>query len=396
MKQQIQMNKIEWEEVELAELKNIISRGKSPKYVSNSKLKIINQKCIYWNGLKVENIKYWNEKEYPSKDFILKKGDILINSTGTGTLGRAAVFNEEGIYTIDTHVTLFRPNDKLNPKYFTFYLNTDLGQKELYQKCVSGSTNQIELSKSRFEKLKIILPFSNGKPDLKEQERIVKILEKAEKQKDKSKRSEELLNEYIKSVFNEMFYNKEFEKKYLSNFIIDFIVPQRDKPKVFDGNIPWCRIEDFDGVYLSDSKSGKYVSKETINDMNLKVYPIGTVIVSCSADLGKCAIIKKPLVTNQTFIGLVPSDRINSLFLYYYMKSKSDILNKMATGATIKYLSKKNFEKLNVEIPPIHIQQKFSSIVEQVEKMKEKLKISKKNSEDLFDSLIQKAFRGVL
>ena len=82
--------------------------------------------------------------------------------------------------------------------------------------------------------------------------------------------------------------------------------------------------------------------------MNLKVYPINTVIVSCSADLGKCAIIKKPLITNQTFIGLVPSKKLNHLFLYYFMLNQARKLNYMATGATIKYLSKKNFQDLNM------------------------------------------------
>lgn len=85
----------------------------------------------------------------------------------------------------------------------------------------------------------------------------------------------------------------------LSCFVNDFLVPQRDKPKIFSGDIPWCRVEDFNGIYLSDSKTNQYVSQKTISEMGLKVYPINTVIVSCSADLGKCAIIKRPLVTNR-------------------------------------------------------------------------------------------------
>ena len=123
----------------------------------------------------------------------------------------------------------------------------------------------------------------------------------------------------------------------LKSVIVQFIVPQRDRPKIFDGDVPWCRIEDIDGKYLSKSKSGLCVSQEVIDSMPLRVYPKGTVIVSCSADLGKCAIIETPLITNQTFIGLVPSENIDSLYLYYLMGSISAELNAMATGATIKY-----------------------------------------------------------
>lgn len=251
---------------------------------------------------------------------------------------------------------------------------------------------------SAYQNLKIPMPFKDGKPDIEKQNQIVSIIEKAEDLKNKREKARELSDEYLKTVFNDLFLKdkENFERGILSDYILDFIVPQRDKPKEFGGEIPWCRIEDFDGIYLSKSKSGQNVTKETIKKMNLKVYPINSVIVSCSADLGKCAIIKKPLVTNQTFIGLVPSEKINSLFLYYYMKNKSGLLNSMATGATIKYLSKKNFQNLSVNIPPIELQEKFASIVKEIEKLKEQQKDSKKNLDELFDSLVKKAFAGEL
>ena len=93
----------------------------------------------------------------------------------------------------------------------------------------------------------------------------------------------------------------------LKELVSQFLVPMRDKPKVFDGDIPWCRIEDIEGNFIHGSKSGKMVSKEIIEDMNLVVFPKNTVIVSCSARMGICAITTTPLVTNQTFIGLVLS-----------------------------------------------------------------------------------------
>ena len=53
----------------------------------------------------------------------------------------------------------------------------------------------------------------------------------------------------------------------------DFIVPMRDKPKVFSGTTPWTRIEDIEGRYINTSLSGRFVSDETIKSMNLKVIP---------------------------------------------------------------------------------------------------------------------------
>jgi len=182
----------------------------------------------------------------------------------------------------------------------------------------------------------------------------------------------------------------------LSSFITDFIVPQRDKPKLFGGDIPWCRIEDFNGIYLTDSKSKLSVNKEIIQKMGLRVYPTNTILVSCSADLGRCAIVGRPLVTNQTFIGLVPSDRVDPLFLYYYMTNLAPVLNEMASGATIKYLSKKKFQDLRICFPKILEQQRIVGILDEtfdgIATAKANAEKNLQNSRVLFESYLQSVF----
>lgn len=175
----------------------------------------------------------------------------------------------------------------------------------------------------------------------------------------------------------------------LSDVVSDFIVPMRDKPKVFSGDIPWCRIEDFDGIYLSDSKSKQYVDEQTIKEMRLRIYPKNTVLVSCSADLGRCAITTRPLVTNQTFIGLVPSEKIDSLFLYYLMASSSNRLNDLASGTTISYLSRKQFENLPVSVPlSIRLQQKIAEILSSVDEAIQKTDQIIEKTEELKNGLL--------
>ena len=189
---------------------------------------------------------------------------------------------------------------------------------------------------------------------------------------------------------------KGWQVKKLNDVCDSFIVPQRDKPKEFSGNVPWCRIEDFDGKYLSKSKTDKCVSQELIESMPLRVYPINTVIVSCSADLGRCAIIKKPLVTNQTFIGLVPKKEIYPEYLYYLMGSMSNYLNKIATGATIKYLSKKKFENLEIPIPSIEEQQQIVAILDKaftaIDQAKVNIEKNIENAKELFQSKLNVIF----
>lgn len=106
-------------------------------------------------------------------------------------------------------------------------------------------------------------------------------------------------------------FTDEWEQRKLSDEMTDFIVPMRDKPKEFGGNIPWTRIEDIEGKFLNDSLSEQYVTEETIQKMNLKIIPKDSLIVSSSATFGVVAVVTQNLITNQTFIGLVPREKIH-------------------------------------------------------------------------------------
>lgn len=149
----------------------------------------------------------------------------------------------------------------------------------------------------------------------------------------------------------------------LKDLGIQFIVPMRDKPKVFGGTIPWCRIEDIQGKYINGTLSQKLVSEKTISEMNLKVLPKNSLIYSCSATIGVAAINTVELCTNQTFIGLIPSKEVNVDFLYYYLSSFKDSLKKIASQTTIPYISREKFENLEINTPIFDIQKKIGIVL---------------------------------
>ena len=164
----------------------------------------------------------------------------------------------------------------------------------------------------------------------------------------------------------------------LKNVCSDFIVPQRDKPTRFDGNIPWCRIEDIEGKYLNGSLSNQNVSMDLIKEMNMRICPIGTVLCSCSASLGIQAITTVPCCTNQTFIGIVPNkDIIYKDYLFYFLKSLSKLFYELGTGTTIKYISRTKFEELYIPLPPyqeqLHIVAKIEELFAVLDSIKESL-----------------------
>ena len=154
----IKTNDKNWKLFEIKEISNIITRGKTPKYALSSNIFVINQACIYWDKIKYENMKFHIEDE---SLLFLKNKDVLINSTGTGTLGRMNIIQNiiHEKFTIDSHVMLVRLKDeKTLPLYFINIFMNEKYQKDLLLKCVNGSTNQIELSKEKFSKFKIPVP----------------------------------------------------------------------------------------------------------------------------------------------------------------------------------------------------------------------------------------------
>jgi len=184
----------------LEKVENIVSllkRGKSLQY-GNSKIQII--KSGQARGYKKFD---FSEKHFADEKFVLderklQKGDILINSTGVGTAGRITMFDLEGDYVVDSHITILRlDRTKALPDYILYYF-CDLGFKTI-EAMALGQSGQIELSLETIKNIKIPLPV------ILEQHKIVAKIEKIEKQRDLlksniqeiSKQKEEVLKKYL-------------------------------------------------------------------------------------------------------------------------------------------------------------------------------------------------------
>ena len=164
-----------WEWVKLGNVCEPIKRGKSPKYIEQSNVLVFAQKCNQKDGpVSLEKALYLDEStlsKYPKEEF-LQKGDVIINSTGTGTLGRVGYFNTElpqGIKGIvpDSHVTTIR-SSVVNSKYLYCFLKN---KQSYLEKNGEGSTNQKELKPHTISDLEFPLP------PLAEQKRIVDKIE---------------------------------------------------------------------------------------------------------------------------------------------------------------------------------------------------------------------------
>ena len=140
-----------------------IKRGKSPKYAENSSVLVFAQKCnTKYDGININLALYLDESTLSkySDDEYMQDKDIVINSTGTGTLGRVGIYdksdNEKNIPIVpDSHVTVIRPYKAIDSIYAYYFLKAN--QHEL-EKLGEGSTNQKELKPLTLKNLMIPLP----------------------------------------------------------------------------------------------------------------------------------------------------------------------------------------------------------------------------------------------
>lgn len=163
-----------WQWVRLGQLCRYIQRGKGPKYTEKSSILVVSQKCIQWSGFDLAAARFIAADSLGSygRERFLCSGDLLWNSTGTGTAGRVAVYQaDEKVKAVaDSHVTVIRLAN-CSPRYMWCVIASPWVQSRIEpshpESLVSGTTQQVELNTSTVRALPI--PF----PPLEEQSRIV-------------------------------------------------------------------------------------------------------------------------------------------------------------------------------------------------------------------------------
>jgi type I restriction enzyme, S subunit len=143
-----------WRAAALGDVAAYINRGLAPKYDAAAACMVINQKCIRDQRLNLGEARKQG-KPVPAEK-VVRLGDVLINSTGVGTLGRVAqVLEAIDNCTVDTHVSIVRPGKDCDPDFFGLTL---LAQQAHFEAQGVGSTGQTELSRGRIAETSVVVP----------------------------------------------------------------------------------------------------------------------------------------------------------------------------------------------------------------------------------------------
>ncbi|RXJ98792.1 hypothetical protein CRU98_08485 [Arcobacter sp. CECT 8986] len=380
---------------------------KSSDYVDNSNTVSIRMSNIRPNASfdYTHNIRYLpdNFAEKYSQ-YILKDGDIIVamtdmgqtmNILGVPTIVRKDI-NQNINFLLNQRVgKLFNfDKDIVLVDYIKLFMATDYIHN--FYKQLGGGGLQINLSKKDLLSAPILIP------PFQQQEKIVKVLDLTSNLIEKQK---ELLKKYdlfLKSKFIEMFGDPiknpmGWETEKLGK-LADWKgggTPSRKKPEYFDGDIPWITTISLGKIYINEEDAVEFITNEAVDNSATKIIPKNSIIIGTRVGVGKVSINKSELCTNQDIMSMTNiSTNLSNIFLYFFINYYNDFLKSQQRGATIQGITGPVLKDLDTILPPIELQNKFASIVEKIETIKEKENQKLKQLEDLHYSLMQKAFKG--
>lgn len=351
--------------------------------------------------IRIRDINSGETKTYYSgeydEQYIVNNGDLLISMDGSFTVrkwnGGKALLNQR-VCRIKSI------SDQLTDDYLFRILPKKL--KEIEDKTPFVTVKH--LSVKGIQNIELNLP------TLDIQNKVVKILDKAQRLIDNKNNQLELLDELVKSRFVEMFgdpikNNKRLDIVKLGELINIISGYAFKSTKFVDTGVPVLRIGNINSGYFKSSNL-KFWNK----DDNLDKYLVkpNDLVISLTGTVGKddygniCVIENdyEEYYLNQRNAKLEINDEmiLNKYYLVHLLKM-SEIkkrLTSISRGVRQANISNSDIQNLEIILPPIELQNQFADFVTQVDKLKFEMERSLKELEDNFNSLMQKAFKGEL
>jgi type I restriction enzyme S subunit len=386
----------EWETITLAEACVFLSRGVTPSYTEDGGIRVLNQKCIRDQTIVLAPARRTDtEKKKVPQEKLLQPNDILVNSTGEGTLGRVAQIKTiSEPTTVDSHITILRPNPRLVDPPFLGCLVRKL-QPEIEQ-MAEGSTGQTELSRTLLGELEIDLP------PFAEQEAIAAVLGALDEKIELNRRTNATLAAMARALFQSWFvdfdpvrakldgrlptgmdaptaarFPDSFQDSELGHIPMGWKVgkikdccthiqnggtPRRNEPRFWDGGvIPWLTSGEVRQPIVTTPEN--FITEAGLAESSAKwVSQLSTVIALYGATAGQVSLVSSRLTTNQAVCALVPKKHF-AFFNYLWMRAATGELENKAVGSAQQNISKGIVEETHVVLAPLTVVEKFEESV---------------------------------
>lgn len=356
-----------WKKKQLGEVCSFLNRGISPKYLETGGVCVLNQKCVRDHRISYQPSRRHDvQARKVDQERFLRAGDVLVNSTGTGTLGRVAQVRESPPEptTVDSHVTIVRPAlGHFYPEFFGYML---VVIEDTIKDAGEGCGGQTELARSLLaEKFSVCYPES-----LSEQRRLVGILDdafdgiataKANAEKN-LQNARAVFESHLEAIFTRR--GKGWMQKKLANLIEiqnGFAFKSNDYTNsgyfvmrignVQDGQIA---LDNPKYIQLADKRLERFILHE------------GDILISLTGNIGRVGIVQEehlPAVLNQRVARITVSCRsADRDFVFRFLSSCAfrESLQEAGHGAAQQNVSAKEIESITLHMPALAEQRQIA------------------------------------
>lgn len=339
------------------------------------------------------------------------EGDLLISCSGTlGKIVELPKHTEIGIIN-QALLKIRLDNTKILNSYFIYNFNSPIMQGKILESTLGSAIKNIA-------SVKILKQIKIPLPPLKEQERIVGILDESFAKIDESIKIleqdllnlDELMQSALQKAFNPLKDNvkenyklpQSWEWKSLGEIgeIITGTTPSKNNPNFYGNEYPLFKPSDLNGDIIIKYASDNLSKLGFDNARNL---PKDTILVVCiGASIGKVGLSGVNGSCNQQINAIIPNSAFTSKYLFFVCLSNyfQTILKKNASQTTLPIINKTEFSKLQIPLPPLKEQEQIASHLDElsshVKNLKQNYQAQIKNLQELKNSLLDKAFKGNL
>jgi type I restriction enzyme S subunit len=403
--------KPEWKVRPLGEVCSFLNRGISPKYIEDGGICVLNQKCIRDHRVKFEPARRHNAraKKVGNERFI-QPGDVLVNSTGTGTLGRVAQIREDPPEptTVDSHVTIVRPaQGRFYQDFFGYML---IVIEDAIKEAGEGCGGQTELARSALaEKFSVRYPES-----LIEQQRIVGILDKAFGAIATAKANAEKNLQNARALFESHLQSalaqrdEGWLKKRLDEVCIigdgNHSSNYPKKEELVAHGVPFIRATNLVAGRISGNEM-RFLSPAKHAQLKKGHLKTGDVLFTNRGEIGKVAIVDADYDganLNSQIAWFRCSADLENKFLFYLLNSDrmKDHFAASQNGAALQQFTIRQIKALAILLPPKKTQReivdKLEATSQETQRLADIYEQKLASLEALKKSLLHKAFAGEL
>jgi len=402
---------MKWPTVKLKSVTSKVGSGATPRggeaVYKNAGIPLIRSMNVHFDGFRRDGLVYIDEHEASLLNHVeIQSDDVLFNITGA-SIGRVTTAPDDMAGArVNQHVCILRPTDKLMPQFLSYNMRSP------DQQALVGS-NQIGGTRQAFTK-GMLLNWEIPLPPLAEQERIVKLLDEADELVKLRAQADRRTAALIPALFHEMFgdpaaNDRKWKREIFSNLLdgIDggWSPTCHDRPVEADewgvlklGAVTTCKYIDTENKALPESFAPRPELEVKVGDLLFTRKNTYELVAACALVF---ETRPKLMLSDLIFrFRLKPGVELNPVYLWGLLTvpGKRRQVQTLAGGSagSMPNISKGRLLTLPIEVPPLPLQKQFAARVSEIRAVQVEQATSRRRLENLFESVLHRAFKGEL